>query len=89
MTARHLMKCGHVAHGMMKHPDGTTHPACVVCYGMTPKAVEVDADPPSLESRIARCSCGHAKPSSYSLAFFEHVPLLKEDRFYCGCSGWS
>ena len=41
MTARHLMKCGHVAQGMMKGPDGVAHPTCVICYGITPKAVTV------------------------------------------------
>ena len=83
------MKCGHVAQGMMKGPDGLAHPACVICYGITPKAVTVDADPPALQGRTASCYCGHKQPSSYELAFFEHTPLLGEDRFYCGCSGWS
>lgn len=89
MTARHLMKCGHVAQGMMKGPDGVAHPACVICYGITPNAVAVDDDPPSLAGREATCMCGERKPSSFTLAFFAHHPLMDADAFYCGCAGWS
>jgi hypothetical protein len=89
MTARHLMKCGHVAQAYPKMPDGQPHPVCVICYGLTPKAQEVDGDPTELSGREATCICGARKPSSYSLPFFAHHPLMNADAFYDGCRGWS
>lgn len=89
MTARHLMKCGHVAQGMTLGPDRRPMPVCVACVGIHAGAMEVDADPPELTGREATCICGARQPSSYSLAFFAHHPLLPTDAFYDGCKGWS
>jgi len=35
----------------------------------------------------AICQCGNL-PSDFGLAFFEHKPNEKQDKFYCGCHGW-
>ena len=90
-----LMACGHVANGVDMHGN----PVCVICYGITPGAIEIEPAPPSLEGRKARCTYyGHAfgnrgkcqseKDSSLALAFFKTWPDRPFDEFYCGCAGW-
>lgn len=61
-----LMKCGHAANGTR---DG--EPVCVICLGIDPGAELADATP-SLEGRVARCTCGKERPSSLDLAFFAY-----------------
>lgn len=34
-------------------------------------------------------TCRCERESSISLAFFEHKPEYKYDKFYCGCHSWS
>lgn len=92
-----MMKCGHAANAV----NGKGEHACAICVGITPDAYIVDENPPSLEGRIAKCSCGATQPSDPDLAFFEHGryakgdpggPAIKRvydyDTFYCGCRGW-
>jgi hypothetical protein len=77
-----LMMCGHAANA--------THngdPACVICVGIDPGALVIDASPPDLTGRLAKCSyCGSERPSSTDLPFFEHRE--SGDYYYCGCRGW-
>ena len=56
-----IMKCSHVANS-----TSNGRPACVIC-----SCFEIDDKPPSLDGRIAKCSCGNTRESSPSLAFFE------------------
>lgn len=86
MSMEHpMMKCGHAANAT----DKNGKPRCVICFGITPGADEVDGDHPSLDGREAKCfDCNRHKPSSLKLAFFEHRPGKREDAFYCGCLGW-
>lgn len=68
---RHLMKCGCVAQGHMTiiggKPIDPPIPVCVVH-----DCTDIVKDMPDLTGRVARCSCGNTKPSSYDLAFFEY-----------------
>lgn len=45
-----MMKCGHAANATC---DGK--PSCAICAGLTPDALIVDASPPDLTLRAARC----------------------------------
>ena len=65
------MKCGHISTG--RTHDGK--PVCVVCFGLTPAALDVDPAPPALIGRAAQCSCGKTVPSSTDLPFFEFKGL--------------
>lgn len=80
-----LMQCGCAAQGTVTRPGHDAVVGCLVhdCYDVAEQA-------PDLAGRIARCSYGaHAdRPSSASLAFFEHRPGHPFDRYYCGCFGW-
>lgn len=80
-----MMTCGHTAQGVRVLADGSRQEACVIC-GCSEPAAEV----PNLEGRTARCAynCGSERPSSLTLAFFEHKPNEDKDRYYCGCYGW-
>ena len=81
---RVLMKCGHTSQSEV---DG--NPVCVICFGITPKAIEIEENLPNLEGREAKCSfCGKTVKSSLDLAFFEHRPDDETDGYYCGCIGW-
>lgn len=63
-----MMKCGHAANATKDDK-----PCCVICYGLTPGAGEIDSSPPNLGGRQARCpSCGRTQPSSPNLAFYEY-----------------
>lgn len=78
------MACGCAAQGTLSINGG---PALVGCgvHGCT----EVADARLSLVGRTAVCSYGGKEvPSSWSLAFFEHRPNEKHDRYYCGCFGW-
>ena len=61
------MKCGHAANSTCNG-----EPSCAICAGLDPNAYIIDENPPDLTGRIARCSCGKEKPSSYDLPFFEY-----------------
>ena len=47
-----MMKCGHAANSTM---GAQNIPACVICFGTHPGAVEV-AEAPKLDGRMASCS---------------------------------
>ena len=80
-----MMKCGHAANATLS--DG--RPACVICYGLSAGADEVDLNPPDLAGRRAKCAdCDKTMPSGSDLPFFGHCPTQPLDRFYCGCFGW-
>ena len=79
-----LMKCGHAANAV----DGQGRPCCVICIGINAGAVVPADEMPDLSGRKACCGCGCTVDSSLKLAFFEHLPALPQDRFYCGCMGW-
>ena len=79
-----MMKCGHAANATRGGK-----PVCVICYGISPGADEVDESPPDLTGRVAKCtSCSRTAPSRTSLAFFAHRPDAEMDSYYCGCWGW-
>ena len=78
------MKCGCAAQGTVTRKDEPAVVGCLV-HGCT----EVAEAPPDLTGRTAICLYGgNEVPSSHSLAFFEHRPNEKHDRYYCGCYGW-
>lgn len=78
------MKCGCAAQSTITRPG---HPALVGC-GLH-NCTELADAPPDLTGRTAVCSYGGSEvPSRTSLAFFEHRPNEKHDRYYCGCYGW-
>lgn len=82
-----MMKCGHAANAV---DSKTMKPICVICIGLTPDA-EIVAETPNLDGRMAKCAegkCGSMRPSSTSLAFFQHRPEREYDSYYCGCRGW-
>ncbi len=58
-----MMKCGHAKNAII---NGV--PGCCFC-----SCTESDEAPPALETRMAKCSCGHTVPSDPSgkLAFFQ------------------
>jgi len=60
-------------------------PSCVVH-----DCIEVAESVPDLAGRKASCGlgCGHERPSSLDLAFFEYRPAKATDSYYCGCRGW-
>jgi len=74
-----MMKCGHVAN---------TERGCVICFGITPGAEEINYSPPDLTGRKAKCECGGLRDSDTRLPFFEHRPDQDTDLYYCGCRGW-
>jgi len=78
-----MMKCGHAA-------NATTNgkPCCVICSPSNGwDEVDTSID---IQGRQAKCgSCNSTKPSSTSLAFFEHRPDKPLDSYYCGCKGWN
>jgi len=79
-----MMKCGCAAQGTLSREG---QPAVVGCgvHGCT----DVEDSPPDLAGRTALCSYGgNEVPSRPDLAFFEHRPNDKHDRYYCGCYGW-
>jgi hypothetical protein len=78
-----MMKCGHAANATTKGK-----PCCAICTGIRSGWNEIDEHAPSLDGRMAKCTCGKTVPSSMSLAFFENCPDKPNDRFYCGCYGW-
>lgn len=82
MTAIYMMACGHASNATC---GGA--PACAICGCTTP--VTAVSGTEGLEGRSARCSeCGKEIGSRWELAFFEHLPEMPFDRFYCGCRGW-
>lgn len=87
---RPLMRCGCVAQA--RDQDGNW--CCPTHIGLVEGAEQVvpEDELPDLEGRTARCayfcSCDSEVPSSFKLAFFEHEPDLRHDRYYCGCRGW-
>lgn len=82
MNASPMMACGHSANASHKGA-----PVCAICFGSD--EAELVVLQPNLEGRKAKCSCGSWLTSSTGLAFFEHLPNEKFDRFYCGCRGWN
>lgn len=88
-----MMECGHAANAS----DGNGNPSCVICVGIVPGA-QITVETPNLEGRMARCTYRHDRagrehmvfrPSSNTLAFFNHRPDQEQDEFYCGdCWGW-
>jgi hypothetical protein len=84
-----LMGCGHTANSTLQGKDGQPdRPACVICTGIVPGALEV-VERPSLEGREAVCAyCRRTTPSRWSLAFFNYNPGQKYDGHYDGCRGW-
>jgi hypothetical protein len=78
-----LMVCGCVANAKVFMPDGSTKPACAIH-----NCSEVATNKPSLEGRVAQCTCGNTAASSYSLPFFKYNKQGKQDSYYCGCWGW-
>lgn len=77
-----MMKCGHAANAT----DVKGNPCCACCVGIKAGAEELDTAPPSLEGRMAKCSCGRTEPSSTSLAFFEYCgPGSPESINICKC----
>lgn len=74
-----IMKCGHA-------PNATSNdkPACAIC-----SCVELDDREINLTGREATCTyCGKKQQSDERLAFFEHRPGQRFDKYYCGCFGW-
>jgi hypothetical protein len=64
-----IMQCGHAANA--KHEvNGKMKDVCVICYGIDPGASRIYENPPSMEGRIAVCSCGKEVPSNSDLPFF-------------------
>lgn len=49
-----VMKCGHSAQGTVEQ-DGKQIPACIICLGQNPAALEKDEVAPDLHGRKARC----------------------------------
>lgn len=45
-------------------------------------------NPSKSEGPCGRGMCHCERPSSPSLAFFEHTPSKSHDNYYCGCFGW-
>lgn len=81
-----MMACGHTAQGFVG--SERTQPVCVICYGITPKALIV-ADAPDLTGRKAVCAyCDKEVDSNIDLPFFEHRPHMSRDKYYDGCRGW-
>ena len=66
-----FMKCGHQANATVM-PSGK--PSCAICAGIHPGATEEADVQIDLTGRLARCTCGHIRPSSDAytgaLAFF-------------------
>lgn len=80
-----MMACGHAAQGFVG--SERTQPGCVICYGLTPKALIV-AETPDLTGRKATCIyCGKEADSNIGLPFFEHRPQMEKDKYYDGCRG--
>lgn len=73
-----MMACGCAAQGVN---TTTRAPVCVVH-----DCDEVAGTAPDLSGRTARCECGVERPSSPSLAFFEHCgPGSREATDICNC----
>ena len=78
-----MMKCGHAANATSEGK-----PACAICVGINPGALEI-ATQPELAGRKSKCSyCKRERESSSDLPFFEHRPKDAFDRHYDGCRGW-
>jgi hypothetical protein len=79
-----MMKCGCSAQGTVSRPG---QPAVVSCA--VHACTDVADGTPDLTGRTAVCSYGgNEVPSRPDLAFFQHCPNEKHDRYYCGCYGW-
>lgn len=81
-----VMKCGHRANG-----DSNGAECCVGCAIDSNRLAFERADAlPNLEGRFAVCTYGgHGRsPSSFALAYFQHMPGRPTDQYYCGCYGW-
>ncbi len=77
-----MMKCGHAANAKNDAGD----PSCAICVGINPGAEEVNANPPSLEGRVARCSsCKAERPSANDLPFFEYRGAGSDAAKSCKC----
>jgi hypothetical protein len=78
-----MMKCGHVAQGYLEEND-LSIPICVICD------CTEQVEKPSLEGRMARCTCMKKVPSKWSLAFFEYRgPGSKFDTESCNVCGYN
>jgi hypothetical protein len=74
-----MMACGCAAQGTI---DGVVGCGVHLC-------TERATTQPDLTGRTALCLHGGSETPSYpALAFFEHRPNEKHDRYYCGCFGW-
>jgi hypothetical protein len=82
-----FMKCNHSANAITKK-DGEWIDICTFCHAINPDS-EIEADPPDLTGRKARCGyCGETVDSNLGLAFFGYQPDKETDSYYCGCFGW-
>ena len=79
------MGCGHAANAV----DDKKKPMCAICIGIA-DGWNIVVESPDLTGRMAECTygCGREVDSAVSLAFFEHLPEMDYDRYYCGCRGW-
>jgi hypothetical protein len=80
-----MLKCGCRSSSTVTASDGKRYPYCPIH-----DCGEIAAAPPDLEGRVAVCGygCGHQRPSSLDLAFFQSRPERETDSYYCGCRGW-
>lgn len=71
------MRCGCAANAVLGSRDGVKFdpppPYCATHSEIVPAEIQ-----PSLEGRMAECSCGKTAPSSPALAFFEYRGLGSE-----------
>jgi len=65
-------------------PDLAGRRARCAHYGSTPKGRNHESNYGCRRGEPCLCQ----KDSSPDLAFFEHKPKERYDRFYCGCWGW-
>lgn len=87
-----MMACGHVSnsHSIEEYKGEKIRiRACVICTGIQYDENGKDMGrytmpKPSLEGRMAKCSCGNKRPSDWSLPFFEYKgPGSNAEKTHC------